>query len=128
MTIEDTAKKLAEDVVAKAASTADALVNRAAVTAEGMIARAAMAAELAVERTATAAAKAAVLEVLVTLGVDAHDPKALLEMQADFAHIRTWRESVETVKTASIKTAVGIIVTGVLGAIYAVYHHWPIKP
>jgi hypothetical protein len=79
-----------------------------------------------IEHIAAASAKQAVRELLVAMGVDANDPKALLQMQADFKHLRTWRESVETVKTQSIKTAAGVIVTGILGAIYAMYFKgWP---
>jgi hypothetical protein len=63
------------------------------------------------------AARAAVVEVFVTLGVDAKDPIAVLTMQKDFAHLRVWRESVETIRKQSLKTAVGVIITGLLGMI-----------
>lgn len=79
-----------------------------------------------IRHIASESAKQAVRELLVAMGVDANDPKSLLELQADFAHIRAWRESVNTIKTQSLKTAVGIIITGVLGAIAATYFKgWP---
>lgn len=66
---------------------------------------------------ASEAAKAAVVELFVSIGVDAKDPEAIITMQKDFAHLRQWRESIETVKRQSLKTAVGVIMTGILGAI-----------
>lgn len=71
-----------------------------------------------IRHVASAAAKEAVQELLVALGVDASDPKALIEMQKDFAHVRAWRESVETVKKRSLIAAVTIITGGILGAIW----------
>jgi hypothetical protein len=38
-------------------------------------------------------------------------------MQRDFAYVRTWRESVVTVRNAGLKAAVGVLVTGALGAV-----------
>lgn len=71
-----------------------------------------------IKHIADESAKAALRDMLTMMGVDANDPKALIEMQADFAHLRTWRESVETVRTKGIIVATGIIVSGVCAAIW----------
>lgn len=67
------------------------------------------------EDIAQAAAHAAVIETLKTLGVDTSNP---FEMQRDFAHLRSWRQSVESVQRKSILTIAGIITAGILGAIW----------
>ncbi|HET6406792.1 MAG TPA: hypothetical protein VFG14_02840 [Chthoniobacteraceae bacterium] len=54
-------------------------------------------------------------QTLLTLGVDTEDP---IELQKDLAHLRAWRESMETVRKQSLITAVGIIVAGVIGLIW----------
>ena len=74
--------------------------------------------EAEVKRVASEAATAAVNELLLKMGVDVSDPKALIEMQADFAHTRKWRKSVETVQRQSLITAIGILVTGFAGALW----------
>jgi hypothetical protein len=71
-----------------------------------------------IKHIADESAKAALRDMLTMMGVDATDPKALLEMQQDFAHLRLWRESVETMRTKGLMVATGIIVTGVIGAIW----------
>lgn len=71
-----------------------------------------------VRHIAEEAAKKAVRELLVTMGVNANDPDALLEMQRDFAHIRAWRLSVAAVRGTAIKTGVTVLVTGFLGALW----------
>lgn len=52
---------------------------------------------------------------LMTLGVDANNP---LEFQKDMAHVRNWRQSVETVKRQSLMTAIGILTTGAVGVLW----------
>lgn len=54
-------------------------------------------------------------QTLLTLGVDTDDPIAL---QKDLAHLRAWRESMETVRKQSLITAIGIIVAGALGLLW----------
>lgn len=54
-------------------------------------------------------------QTLLTLGVDTEDP---IELQKDLAHLRAWRESMETVRKQSLITAIGVIVAGVLGLIW----------
>lgn len=63
------------------------------------------------------AAEQAVSRMLLALGVDASDPEAVIAMQADFKHLRSWRESTEAVKRHSLKAAVTVIVTAGLGAV-----------
>jgi hypothetical protein len=57
----------------------------------------------------------AVAETLLQLGIDASDP---VEMQKDMAHLRSWRESVATVKQQGLITAIGVITVGMLGLIW----------
>lgn len=71
-----------------------------------------------IEHIASASAKAAVRETLLTMGVDTSDPKAMQEMQRDFAHVRIWRQSVDTVRKQTLIAAVTVIVSGIAAAIY----------
>jgi len=77
--------------------------------------------EAEVEQIASRAAKEAVNDLLLKMGVDVSKPDALIEMQADFAHTRKWRKSVETVQRQGLLTAVGVLVTGGLGALYMAF-------
>lgn len=54
-------------------------------------------------------------QTLLALGVDTDDP---VELQKDMAHLRTWRESMETVRKQTLLTAIGVITLGVLGLIW----------
>jgi hypothetical protein len=58
---------------------------------------------------------ATVTDTLLKLGIDASDP---IELQADFQHLRQWRESIATVKRQSLLTAIGIVTAGVLGLVW----------
>lgn len=71
-----------------------------------------------IKHIADESARTALREMLTMMGVDATDPKAMLEMQQDFAHLRIWRESVETMRTKGLMVATGIIVTGIIGAMW----------
>jgi hypothetical protein len=66
---------------------------------------------------AKAAAKEAIGEWMLTLGVDASDPQAIIAIQKDFAMLRALRESMELVRRKSITTAVGLLVAGLLAAL-----------
>ncbi|MVT77752.1 hypothetical protein GPL20_32665 [Bradyrhizobium cajani] len=57
------------------------------------------------------------METLLLMGVDVSKPEAVQEMQADFQQVRKWRKSVETVQRQSLLTAIGIVVSGIIGAI-----------
>lgn len=74
--------------------------------------------EAEIKNVASEAATAAVNDLLLKMGVDVSKPDALIEMQADFAHTRKWRKSVETVQRQSLIAAVGVIVSGIAGAIW----------
>lgn len=69
-----------------------------------------------IEHIATTTARKAVSETLLALGVNTADPNAVIEMQKDFASVRAWRQSVDTVRTRGLTAAVGIVVAGMLGA------------
>jgi hypothetical protein len=73
-----------------------------------------------VEKVASRAADLAISGFFLQLGVDTTDP---LAMQKDFAYLRSWRESIDLVKRRGIISAVTVIVTGLLGIIYAVFTH-----
>lgn len=71
-----------------------------------------------IQDIATAAADAAVRKLFLTMGVDTSDDKALIEMQRDFAHVRNWRKAKEKLQTVTISTAIGTLVTGLLGLLW----------
>jgi hypothetical protein len=70
-----------------------------------------------IEHIASAAAKKAVHETLLMLGVDASEPDEIKEMQRDFAHLREFRQSIVAVRRHSWKIVVGILLSGVAGAV-----------
>lgn len=70
---------------------------------------------------AEAAADKAVQKTLLAIGVNASDPEQILEMQADFLHLRRWRQSTETVKKRALLTAISVIVTGTLGYLWLLF-------
>ncbi len=39
-------------------------------------------------------------------------------MQRDFSHVRAWRESTEAIKRKGFLAIVGVIVTGIAGALW----------
>lgn len=87
-----------------------------------------------VEEIATAAATKAVRETLLTIGVDISHP---IEAQRDFVVMRQigrlamdaefrkdlefareWRLGLQTLRTAGFRTAIGVLVTGMIGALW----------
>jgi hypothetical protein len=54
-------------------------------------------------------------QTLIRLGVAVDDP---IEVQKDFQHLRDWRVSMDQVRRKSFLTAVTIITTGMLGALW----------
>lgn len=68
-----------------------------------------------VEQVATQVAEKVVNRLFLILGVNASDEKELIKLQRDLAHLRGWRESMEIVRSRSLATAVGFLVTAVLG-------------
>jgi hypothetical protein len=71
-----------------------------------------------IRQVAEESAKKAVRELLLTLGVDASKSDEIRAMQRDFAHLRIWRESVDTMRTKGLLVAAGIIVSGIAGAVW----------
>jgi hypothetical protein len=75
-----------------------------------------------IQHIASETAKAAVREMLLTLGVNANDPEAVKKMQQDFAYLRDWREASGTIKARSLAVIVGIAISGAAAAIWAALH------
>ena len=73
-----------------------------------------------IELLAERAADKAIQRFFQVLGVDASDP---IEMQKDFAHLRSWRQAIEQTKSHTLTAAIGIILTGIAGAVWAVMTH-----
>jgi hypothetical protein len=53
--------------------------------------------------------------ILTSFGIEEDERK---ELKADFAHLRKWRKSVETVERVGWTAAVTVIITGILGALW----------
>lgn len=58
----------------------------------------------------------AVKQTLIQIGIDAQNP---LEMQQDFQHLRSWRESTESLKQKGLLTILGIFIAGGIGLMVA---------
>lgn len=56
-----------------------------------------------------------VKETLTAIGIQHEDP---VEMQRDFTHLRDWRKAVDTARSTSMLTILGILVTGLMGALW----------
>jgi len=54
-------------------------------------------------------------QAFVRMGIQADNP---IEMQKDFQHLREWRTSMEAVKRKSVLSAIGVIVAGIITAIW----------
>lgn len=74
-----------------------------------------------IQDIAGAAADAAVRKLFLTMGVDTSDDKAMIEMQKDFAHTRESRLAIAAIKTRAYLVATGIVISGVLGAIWLAF-------
>ena len=68
-----------------------------------------------VNAIAESAADRAVQKTLLTIGIDTIDANSIIQLQADFRHLRVWRESTEAVKKKALLTAIGVLVTGAIG-------------
>jgi hypothetical protein len=44
--------------------------------------------------------------------------KSLVELRADFQHLRRWRRSVEQAQSYTFKAVITVLVTGVVGAVW----------
>ena len=67
------------------------------------------------EAIAEEAADKAITRLFLTLGIDVTDPDSIIELQDDLKHVRVWRRSTKAVKEHSLKTAVGVLISGALG-------------
>ena len=56
-----------------------------------------------------------VSDALTRVGIDMADP---IQVQQDMSFIRDWRKTAKDVKRKGMITAVGILVTGILGAVW----------
>jgi len=56
-----------------------------------------------------------VSDALTRVGIDMGDP---IEVQQDMSFVRDWRKTARAVKRKGMITAAGILVTGILGAIW----------
>jgi hypothetical protein len=57
-------------------------------------------------------------EVLEGFGIFASSPEARAEYRKDMEHIRGQRRSCESVKAQSLRIAVGVVITGILGMLW----------
>jgi len=68
-----------------------------------------------VQTTAKTVAKETVHETLLQLGADVDHP---LDMQDDFRTLREWRRSMESIRTKAVTVTVGVLVAGLLAALW----------
>lgn len=61
----------------------------------------------------------AVKQIFMALGVDVTDAEDIRNLQADFQHLRAWRESTQTVKRQGLIVLVGLVVAGLAGLVWA---------
>lgn len=73
--------------------------------------------EAIASRAADSAARKAVVEVLLVMGVNATESKALLDMQSDFRHLRESRLGREEFVNKSKLALIGVFVTGILAVL-----------
>lgn len=59
-----------------------------------------------------------VSETLLGLGIADQDPIA---MQRDFAFLRQWRSSTESIRSKAMLTAVGLVVTAAVGYLWLAF-------
>lgn len=64
---------------------------------------------------ASALIREAVRETFLMLGVKVDDP---IEVQKDFQHLREWRNTTESIKSKGLLTVMGILVSGMLAALW----------
>lgn len=85
--------------------------------------------EMEVKNIATTAAKEAAKEALqeflLVLGVNVSTPADKLELQKDFAHLRTERTALNRVRGQILSTLTGSGVTAVIAAIFYYLQHGP---
>jgi hypothetical protein len=68
-----------------------------------------------IEEIAEEAADKAIHRLFLTLGYNVQDPEVLMVLQEDLRFARKWRGAYETTSQHTLKTAIGVIVTGIIG-------------
>ena len=64
------------------------------------------------------AADEAVKRAFLVIGVDMSDTASIIRMQANLQHLDKWKRSVDQVERVGWTTIVGILVSGILGALW----------
>jgi len=67
-------------------------------------------------RIAKVSATEVLHELFLRLGVDVDEPT---QVQRDMAFVRNWRLSAEAIKRQGLMAAVGVLIVGILGLIWA---------
>jgi hypothetical protein len=62
-----------------------------------------------------------VQKAFLNIGVDITTPEAVIEAQKDFQHVRAWRRAKDTAMKQGIVYTTGVIITGIIGALYLKY-------
>lgn len=62
--------------------------------------------------------KSTVAQTLFNLGLDSSAPDSIVELRKDMAHLRKWRQSVDQVQSTTFMVALGIVITGIMGALW----------
>lgn len=62
-----------------------------------------------------------VVKTLLSLGLDVSDPETIIELQKDFAYVRSWRQSVAEVKSKGFLALCGIALTGFVGLMWTAF-------
>lgn len=80
--------------------------------------------EAEIKHVAEEAAEGALRKFLLMIGVDVSSPAAMIELQADFRHLRNTRTTATAIWQKVLMVVVGSAVTGIIGAVvYYVTHH-----
>lgn len=62
-------------------------------------------------------------DFFLTLGVDVSSSAEIKKVQADFAHLRGWRESTDMIKAKGFGAAVTTAVAALIGAVFVYFQH-----
>jgi len=76
-----------------------------------------------VEDISEKVAERVVSRLLLVLGINASDPKELIEFQKDFVHLRQWRTSWDLAKRRGLATTLAFMITAILGYILLLFKH-----
>jgi hypothetical protein len=108
----------AKDVIQLAATKAEAVVETAAHRAEELLLRYA---EERTEAIAERAAERAVIKTLLAIGIDISSPGSILRAQDNFSFLDTLNSGQKAVKRKVGLTAIGVLVTGLIGYVLLVF-------